>query len=105
MMTLVSDFIQSHTLEKLLKLKKEDLLAIGKEFNLNLKRAMRKAQIVRSIAEYLIEGENYPEDFNESIWEEFPPDPAELSDKQFEIDKLRLEKQTEIEKAKIAADV
>ena len=104
-MASVSDFIQSHTLEKLLKLKKEDLLAIGKGFSLNLKRAMRKAQIVRSIAEYLIEEENYPEDFNESIWEELPPDPAELSDKQFEIEKLRLEKQAEIEKAKIAADV
>ena len=104
-MASVSDFIQSPTLEKLLKLKKEDLLAISKGFNLNLKRATRKAQIVRSIPEYLIEGENYPEDFNESIWEELPPDPAELSDKQFEIEKLRLEKQAEIEKAKIAADV
>ena len=105
-MVVVTDFIQSPTLDKLLKLKKEDLLAVGNELNIEVKRSMRKAQIVRSIAKELIDCEDYPEDFNESVWEKLPLDSVEMSDRQFELEKLRLDKlaQIEIEKAKIAAD-
>ena len=108
-MASVSDFIQSPTIDKLLKLKKEDLLAVGNELKIDVRRSMRKAQIVRSIAKELIDCEDYPEDFNESVWEKLPLDSVEMSDRQFELEKIRLEKQAqieiEIEKAKIAADV
>ena len=49
-MASVSDFIQSPTIDKLLKLKKEVLLAVGNELKIDVRRSMRKAQIVRSIA-------------------------------------------------------
>ena len=108
-MSVVTDFIQSPTLDKLLKLKKEDLLTVGNELNIEVKRSMRKAQILRSIAKDLIDCEDYPEDFNESIWEKLPLDSVETSNRQFKLEKISLEKQAqleiEIEKAKIAADV
>ena len=105
-MALESDFIQSPTIDKLLKLKKDDLLAVGNELNIEVKRSMRKAQIVRSIAKELIDCEDYPEDFNESVWEKLPLDSVEMSDRQFELEKIRLDKlaQIEIEISKIAAD-
>ena len=97
-MAVVTDFIQSPTLDKLLKLKKEDLLAVGNELNIEVKRSMRKAQILRSIAKDLIECEDYPEDFNESVWEKLPPDPREI-----ESDKVKLA-MIEAEKDRIAAE-
>ena len=118
-MVVVTDFIQSPTLDKLLKLKKEDLLAVGNELNIEVKRSMRKAQILRSIAKDLIECEDYPEDFNESVWEKLPPDPREVkSDKvklagieaekvMFEVEsKERIEKERlEFEKFKFHAEL
>ena len=105
-MASVSDFIQSPTIDKLLKLKKDGLLAVGNELNIGVKRSMRKAQIVRSIAKELIDCKDYPEDFNESVWEKLPLESVEISDREFELEKIRLDKlaQIEIEKAKIAAD-
>ena len=123
-MAVVTDFIQSPTLDKLLKLKKEDLLAVGNELNIEVKRSMRKAQILRAIAKDLIECEDYPEDFNESVWEKLPPDPREIESDKVKLARIEAEKvmieaeqariaaeskerlaQIEIEKAKIAADV
>ena len=123
-MVVVTDFIQSPTLDKLLKLKKEDLLAVGNELNIEVKRSMRKAQILRSIAKDLIECEDYPEDFNESVWKKLPPDPREIESDKVKLARIEAEKvmieaeqariaaeskerlaQIEIEKAKIAADV
>ena len=63
-MSVVADFIQSPDLDKLLKLKKDDLLAVGNKFTLDVEISMRKAQVVRSIARDLIDCEDYSEDFN-----------------------------------------
>ena len=91
-MVVVTDFIQSPTLDKLLKLKKEDLLAVGNELNIEVKRSMRKAQILRSIAKNLIECEDYPEDFNESVWEKLPPDPREAESDKVKLARIEAEK-------------
>ena len=91
-MVVVTDFIQSPTLDKLLKLKKEDLLAVGNELNIEVKRSMRKAQILRSIAKDLIECEDYPEDFNESVWEKLPPDPREVESDKVKLARIEAEK-------------
>ena len=116
-MSAVSDFIQSPSLDKLLNLKKDDLLAVGNELNIEVKRSMRKAQILRAIAKDLIECEDYPEDFNESVWEKLPPDPREIESDKVKLAMIEAEQariaaeskerlaQIEIEKAKIAADV
>ena len=112
-MAVVTDFIQSPTLDKLLKLKKEDLLAVGNELNMDFKRSMRKAQIVRSIAKDLIECEDYPEDFNESVWEKLPADPREIESDKVKLARIEAEKamfvaeskeRAEVEKAKIEAE-
>ena len=112
-MASVSDFIQSPSLDKLLNLKKDDLLAVGNELNIDVRRSMRKAQIVRSIAKDLIEGEDYPEDFNESVWEKLPPDPREIESDKVKLARIEAEKamfvaeskeRAEVEKAKIEAD-
>ena len=112
-MAVVTDFIQSPTLDKLLKLKKEDLLAVGNELNMDVKRSMRKAQIVRSIAKDLIECEDYPEDFNESAWEKLPADPREIESDKVKLARIEAEKamfvaeskeRAEVEKAKIEAE-
>ena len=112
-MAVVTDFIQSPTLDKLLKLKKEDLLAVGNELNMDVKRSMRKAQIVRSIAKDLIECEDYPEDFNESVWEKLPADPREIESDKVKLARIEAEKamfvaeskeRAEVEKAKIEAE-
>ena len=112
-MAVVTDFIQSPTLDKLLKLKKEDLLAVGNELNMDVKRSMRKAQIVRSIAKDLIECEDYPEDFNESVWEKLPADPREIESDKVKVARIEAEKamfvaeskeRAEVEKAKIEAE-
>ena len=104
-MVVVTDFIQSPTLDKLLKLKKEDLLAVGNELNIEVKRSMRKAQILRSIAKDLIECEDYPEDFNESVWEKLPPDPREIESDKVKLARIEAEKvMIEAEQARIAAE-
>ena len=112
-MAVVTDFIQSPTLDKLLKLKKEDLLAVGNELNMDVKRSMRKAQIVRSIAKDLIECEDYPEDFNESVWEKLLADPREIESDKVKLARIEAEKamfvaeskeRAEVEKARIEAE-
>ena len=101
-MSVVTDFIQSPNLDKLLNLKKDDLLAVGNELNIEVKRSTRKAHIVRSIAKDLIECEDYPEDFNESIWEKNPPDPREIESDNIKLAGIDAEKA--IEKARIEAE-
>ena len=63
---------------------------------------MRKAQIVRSIAKYLIGCEDYPEDFNEGVWENLPPDPKQTSSDKIKVTRIVAEKA--IEKARIKAE-
>ena len=104
-MAVVMDFIQSPTLDKLLKLKKEDLLAVGNELNIEVKRSMRKAQILRSIVKDLIECEDYPEDFNESVWEKLPPDPREIESDKVKLARIEAEKvMIEAEQARFEAE-
>ena len=63
---------------------------------------MRKAQIMRSIAKDLIECEDYPEDFNESVWVKLSPDPREIvSDK---IKLARIDAEKAIERIQIEAE-
>ena len=104
-MAVVTDFIQSPTPDKLLKLKKDDLLVVGNELNIEVKRSMRKAQILRSIAKDLIECEDYPEDFNESVWEKLPPDPREIESDKVKLARIEGEKvMIEAEKVMIEAE-
>ena len=104
-MSVVTDFIQLSTLDKLLKVKKDDLLAVGNALNIDVKRSMRKAQIVRSIAKDLIECGDYPEDFNESVWEKLPPDPTEIESDKVKLARIEAEKVIiEAEQARIAAE-
>ena len=63
---------------------------------------MHKAHIVRSIAKDLIECEDYPEDFNESVWVKLSPDPREIvSDK---IKLAMIDSEKAIERIQIEAE-
>ena len=55
-------FLQSPSLEDLDKFKREDLFAIAKELDLDVRKSMRKADLKRSIVEILVDDDLLPED-------------------------------------------
>ena len=81
-MSLAKDFIISPSPIELFKFKKDDLLEIGKELELDVKRAMRKAQLLRIITVHFVENEEFPE----TVLDKLEPDTLETSALQFDLE-------------------
>ena len=80
-------------------------MAVANELNIEVKRYMRKAQIVRSIAKDLIDCEDYPEYFNESVLDKLPPDPRQIESVKVKLASIEAEKvMIEAEKARFEAE-
>jgi len=95
----VEEFMKSPSVDLLLKFKKDDLLAIGKSLELEVARSMRKANLIRLIAEHMVDNDVLPEE----VMDKLPPPPLEMSQAQLELEKTRIMAQAETKRAKTQA--
>ncbi len=95
----VEEFMKSPSVDLLLTFKKDDLLAIGKRLELEVARSMRKANLVRLIAEHMVANDVLPEE----VMDQLPPPPLEMSQAQLELENTRIMVQAETERAKAQA--
>ena len=75
--------MKSPSLEQLLKFKKDDLLAIGKRLELEVARSMRKTNLVKLIAEHMVDIDV----LSEEVLDHLPSLPLEMSQAQLELEK------------------
>ena len=63
-----------------------------------------KHKFLMSIAKDLIDCEDYPKDFNESVWEKLPPDPRQTESEKVKLARIEADKAATIEKDRIEAE-
>lgn len=88
-MSVIDSFLTSPSMEKLCKLKKDDIVEIGKELELDITRSMRKTQLVRIVAEHMADNDVF--------------DVEELCQLSIDMSEL-LQAHLELKKAKIEAE-
>ena len=91
-------------MEKLEWLRKSEIIKIGEKLELNVENSMRKHELVRKIAEHMVD-ENV---FEETALEELPTEIIRMTLEQIELEKIRIQarlelgrNKMELEKAKI----
>ena len=99
---MIENFLEEHSMEKLERLRKSKIIKIGKRFELNMQKMMRKDELVRKITEHMVD-ENV---FEETILEELLRETATMTPEQVELEKARIQMESErnrmeLEKARI----
>ena len=95
-MSVVDTFLESPTYEGLAKLRKDSILEIGLKLELEVKRAMRKTQLIKIVSEHMVDNDV----FEERILDDLETDSPSLSHAQVELEKARIE----MEKVRIEAE-
>ena len=99
----IKNFLKEPSMEKLERLRKNEIEKIGEKLQLNVQNTMRKHELVRKIAEHMVD-ENV---FEEAALEELPTEIIRMIPEQIELEKIKkaqmeLERnKMELEKAKI----
>ena len=90
-------FFKEPSMEKLERLRKGEIMKIGEKLELNVENSMRKHELVRKIAEHMVD-ENV---FEEAALEELPTEIMRMTLEQIELEKIKIQAQMELEKKKM----
>ena len=84
---MIEHFLKEPSIEKLERLRKNEIIKIGERLKLNMQNRMRKDELARKITEYMVD-ENV---FAETILEELPRETAKMTPEQVELEKVRIQ--------------
>ena len=84
-------------MEKLERLRKSEIMKIGEKLELNVQKTMRKHELVRKIAEHIVD-ENV---FEEAVLEELPTEMIRMTPEQIELEKIKIQAQMELQRNKM----
>ena len=84
-------------MEKLERLRKSEIMKIGEKLELNVQNTMRKHELVRKIAEHMVD-ENM---FEEAALEELPTEIIRMTPEQIELGKIKIQAQMELQRNKM----
>ena len=84
-------------MEKLERLRKNEIMKIGEKLELNVQKTMRKHELVRKIAEHMVD-ENV---FEEAALEKLPTEIMRMTPEQIELEKIKIQAQMELERNKM----
>lgn len=99
-MAVVEAFLRESSLEQLNKLQKDNVLEIRKHLELDVRKLMIKASLVKVIAEHMVNNDI----FEDEILNQLLVDVQEMSQAQFELEKAKIDVRTELEKACIEVE-
>ena len=84
-------------MEKLVRLRKSEIAKIGEKLELNVENSMRKHELIRKIAEHMVD-ENV---FEEAALEELPTEMIRMTPEQIELEEIKIQAQMELERNKM----
>ena len=93
----IGNFLKEPSMEKLERLRKSEIVKIGEKLELNVQKTMRKHELVRKIAEHMVD-ENV---FEEAALEELPTEIMRMTPEQIELEKIKIQAQMELERKKM----
>ena len=93
----IENFLKEPSMEKLERLRKSEIVKIGEKLELNVQKTMRKLELVRKIAEHMVD-ENV---FEEAALEELPTEIIRMTPEQIELEKVKIQAQMELERNKM----
>ena len=93
----IENFLKEPSMEKLERLRKSEIMKIGEKLELNVENSMRKHELVRKIAEHMVD-ENV---FEEAALEELPTEIMRMTPEQIELEKIKIQAQMELERNKM----
>ena len=93
----IENFLKESSMEKLERLRKSDIVKIGEKLELNVQNTMKKHELVRKIAEHMVD-ENV---FEETALEELPTEIIRMTPEQIELEKIKIQAQMELERNKM----
>ena len=93
-MDIIENFLKEPSIEKLERLRKSEIMKIGKKLELNVQNSMRKHELVRKITEHMLD-ENV---FEEIALEELPTDLIRMTPEQIELEKIKIQARMELER-------
>ena len=93
----IENFLKEPSMEKLERLRKSEIMKIGEKLELNVENSMRKHELVRKIAEHMVD-ENV---FEEAALEELPTEIMRMTPEQIELEKIKIQAQMELQRNKM----
>ena len=93
----IENFLKETSMEKLERLRKSEIVKIGEKLELNVENSMRKHELVRKIAEHMVD-ENV---FEEAVLEELPTEMIRMTPEQIELEKVKIQAQMELQRNKM----
>ena len=93
----IGNFLKEPSMEKLERLRKSEIMKIGEKLELNVENSMRKHELVRKIAEHMVD-ENV---FEEAVLEELPTEMIRMTPEQIELEKVKIQAQMELQRNKM----
>ena len=93
----IENFLKEPSMEKLERLRKSEIMKIGEKLDLNVENSMRKHELVRKIAEHMVD-ENV---FEEAALEELPTEITRMTPEQIELEKIKIQAEMELERNKM----
>ena len=79
-MSVIDTFLKSHTFGDLIKMKKDHILEVGLKLELDVRRSMRKTQLIKVVVEDMVDNDI----FDKSVLDDLASDLPELSKAQIE---------------------
>ncbi len=80
-MSAIDTFLKSPTFGDLIKMKKDHILEVGLKLELDVRRSMRKTQLIKVVAEDMVDNDI----FDKSVLDDLASDLPELSKAQIEL--------------------
>ena len=93
----IENFLKEPSMEKLERLRKSEIMKIGEKLELNVENSMRKHELVRKIAEHMVD-ENM---FEEAVLEELQTEIIRMTPEQIELEKIKIQAQMELQRNKM----
>ena len=91
---MIENFFEEPSMQKVERLRKNEIIKIGKRLELNVQKTMRKDELVRMLTEHM-EDENV---FEETTLEELPRETEKMTPEQVESEKARIQARVESER-------
>ena len=89
----IENFLKEPSMEKLERLRKSEIIKIGEKLELNVQNSMRKHELVREIANHMVD-ENV---FEEAVLEELPTEMIRMTPEEIELEKIKIQAQMELQ--------
>ena len=93
----IENFLKEPSMEKLERLRKSEIVKIGEKLELNVQKTIRIHELVRKIAEHMVD-ENV---FEEAVLEDLPKEIIRMTPEQIELEKIKIQTQMELERNKM----